>query len=331
MPLRKAVSTGGIGLLVALAGLLCPYGAPQYQAIAALAIAYIVWDLASSGLGRVKPTSTAHKPIAPALAIIAGGLGFAMKGENEFGTMGAVLAILGGILALVAPMLSKGADSKLPPAAPDAPVDGQFSKSFLAYLLILVSLPMAWSDGALATGTNTYLGAFTFLCCLLGLWASWSGMWKMWSMPAVTSGILGLVLFLAPLEALMMGLGGVIRVAMGSDAPDMLSSPWPMLGDGGLDFIRYGLPPLLTLIGGAFAGYELIHGAKKGMAANKVKQAEEVAARKAARAARRGEDPAAAAASDSKSDDAKGKKGRKERKAGKGRGSKDKKTVKDKK
>jgi release factor glutamine methyltransferase len=298
MPLRKSVSSGSIGLMIALAGLMSPYGAPHFEAIAALAIAFIVWDLASNGLGRVKPTSTPHKPIGPALAIIAGALGIAMKGENEFGMMGGILAILGGVLAIAAPAMGKGADSKLPPAAPDAPVDEQFSKSFLAYMLVLVSLPLAWSNGLVdgvattSTGLATYLGVVTFLCCVLGLWASWSGMWKMWSMPAVTSGALGLILFLAPLEALLLGMVGVVRVVMGEDAVPMLANPWP--GEGSQDFLQYGLPPLLTLVGGAYAGYELFHGAKKGLADNKAKQEAEVAARKAARAARRGDDPAEA-------------------------------------
>ncbi|MCP4093197.1 MAG: hypothetical protein GY747_07085 [Planctomycetes bacterium] len=330
MPLRKSVSNGSIGLLIALAGLMSPYGAPQFQAIAALAIAFIVWDLAANGLGRVKPTATAHKPIGPALAIIAGALGIAMKGDNEFGMMGGILAILGGVLAIAAPAMGKGADAKLPPAAPDAPVDEQFSKSFLAYMLVLVSLPLAWSNGlvdGVATpgphsGLNTYLGVVTFLCCVLGLWASWSGMWKMWSMPAVTSGALGLILFLAPLEALMMGLVGVVRVLMGDGAVDMLAGPWP--GEGSQDFLQYGLPPLLTLVGGAYAGYELFHGAKKGLADNKAKQEAEVAARKAARAARRGDDPAAAAApeKDAKADKKSKRAGAKDKKAGKGKGKK---------
>jgi hypothetical protein len=320
MPLRKSVTNGSIGLMIALAGLLSPYGAPQFQAIAALAVAFIVWDLASSGLARVKPTSTAHKPIGPALAIIAGGLGIAMKGDNEFGLAGGALAILGGVLALAAPAMGKGADSKLPPAAPDAPVDEQFSKSFLAYMLVLVSLPMAWANGGdAATGVGTYLGILTFLCCILGLWASWAGMWKMWSMPAVTSGMLGMVLFLAPLEALFVGLLGIARVAMGDGAGDLLIGAWP--GVGSQDFLQYGLPPLLTLIGGCLAGYELFHGAKKGLADNKAKQEAEVAARKAARAARRGDDPAAAASEDDK-------KGAKDKKAKKG---KDKKADKAKK
>ncbi|MDP7063372.1 MAG: hypothetical protein QF489_10650 [Planctomycetota bacterium] len=319
MPLRKSVSNSSIGLLIALAGLLSPYGAPQFQAIAALAVAFIVWDLAANGLGRIKPTATAHKPIGPALAILAGGLGIAMKGEDEFGMMGGIFAIFGGALALAAPAMAKGADSKLPPAAPDAPVDQQFSRSFLAYMLVLVSLPLAWSSGG-NSGLDTYLGVVTFLCCVLGLWASWSGMWKMWSMPAVTSGALGLILFLAPLEALLLGLVGVVRVAMGDNAVDMLANQWP--GEGNQDFLQYGLPPLLTLLGGAFAGYELFHGAKKGLADNKAKQEAEIASRKAARAARRGEDPAAAAekpAKAIKADEKSKRAGANDKKAGKGK------------
>jgi len=285
VPLRKSVSAGSIGLMIALAGLMSPYGAPQYQGIAALAIAFIVWDLVSSGLARVKPTASAHKPIGPALAIVAGVLGLAFKGD--FGLLGGILAVVGGLLAIAAPAMHKAADAKLPPAPPDAPVDGQFSKSFLAYMLVLVSLPLAWSNGEGSSGLATYLGVVTFLCCVLGLWASWAGMWKMWSMPAVTSGILGLVLFLAPVEALLLGLFGVARVAMGADAPPILANAWP--GAGAQDFLQYGLPALLTFVGGGYAGYELFHGAKKGLADNKAKQEAEVASRKAARATRRGD------------------------------------------
>ena len=138
-------------------------------------------------------------------------------------------------------------------------------------------------------------------------------------MPAVTSGMLGMVLFLAPLEALFVGLLGIARVAMGDGAGDLLIGAWP--GVGSQDFLQYGLPPLLTLIGGCLAGYELFHGAKKGLADNKAKQEAEVAARKAARAARLGDDPAAAASEDDK-------KGAKDKKAKKG---KDKKADKAKK
>ncbi len=316
VPLRKSVTNGSIGLMIALAGLLSPYGAPQFQALAALAIAFIVWDLASSGLGRIKPTSTAHKPIGPALAIVAGGLGIAMKGDNEFGMLGGILAVLGGVLALAAPAMGKAADAKLPPAPADAPVDEQFSKSFLAYMLVLVSLPLPWASGENATGIGTYLGIITFLFCVLGLWASWSGMWKMWSMQAVTSGMLGLVLFLAPLEALLVGILGLARVLMGEGAVDMLANPWP--GEGPQDFLQYGLPPLLTLFGGGLAGYELFHGAKKGLADNKAKQEAEIAARKAARAARRGDEPATATAAKDSKADSKDKKGKaKDKKADK--------------
>lgn len=296
-PLRKSVSGGSIGLLIALAGLMSPYGAPQYQGVAALAIALLVWNLVSSGLARVKPTSTALKPFGPALAMVAGALGIAF--QEGSGLLGGILAVVGGLLAIAAPAIHKGADAKLPPAPPDAPVDEQFSKSFLAYMLVLISLPMAWANGEGSSGLATYLGVITFLCCVLGLWASWAGMWKMWSMPAVTSGMLGLVLFLAPVEAVLLGLFGVARVAMGAKAPSILANAWP--GEGAQDLLQYGLPALLTLVGGGYAGYELFHGAKKGLAANKAKQEAEVASRKAARATRRGDAPANADSNKEKS------------------------------
>ena len=180
VPLRKAVSNGSIGLLIALAGLALPYAAPRFETIAALAMAVIIWQLASAGLGRIKPAATPLKPFGAALAIVAGALGFAFP-EDGAGMLGSVFALLGGLLAIAAPSMGKKADAKLPPAPADAPVDNQFSKSFLAYMMVLVSLPLAWSNGAMGddglvgpvgTGMHNVVGALTFLCCVLGLWAS---------------------------------------------------------------------------------------------------------------------------------------------------------------
>lgn len=282
-PLRKSVSNGSIGLLVALAGLLSPYGAPEYAGVAALASAVILWQLLSAGMGRVQATSIPLKPFGAILALVAGGVSL---GLGEGGMLGAVLAILGGLLSLAGPALGKKADSKLPPAAPEVAVDNQFSKSLLAYLLILGSLPLAWADGGDATGIGTILGGLTFLFCLLCAWASWVGMWKLWAMPAISAGVLGLVLFLAPLEAFMLGLMGVARVFLG-DSMDMLANAWPGTEEMSMTYL---IGPLMCLVGGSLAMFELFHGAKKGLEANKVKKETEIAARKAARAARRDDD-----------------------------------------
>jgi len=283
-PLRGAVAKTGVGLLIALAGLLLPYGAPAFAAIKAVAVAVVAWQLLALSMARVKPALSTPLPIGAGLALVAGVLGLMKAGETGFGMVGAIVILLGAVLSLAGPTMAKKADSKLPPAGPEPVIDGQFSKSLLAYLLMLSCLPLAWSNGG-GTGTDTILGALTFLFCLLGAWASWVGMWKMWSMPAVSNGLLGLVLFLAPLEAIMLGLFGFLRVLGGEDAMKQLANAWP--GDGSQDLLQFGLPPLILAVAGCLATYELFHGAKKGMAANKVKKDAEVEARKAARAARR--------------------------------------------
>ncbi len=280
-PLRKTVSTGSIGLLVALAGLLSPYGAPAYSAVAALATAVVLWQLLSAGLGRIQPTSQTLKPYGAVLALVAGGLSLGL-GDSS-GRLGAILCVLGGLLSLVAPAMNKKADSKLPPAGTDVPVDGQFSKSLLAYLLVILSLPLAWTNEPGSTALATILGGLTFLFCLLSLWASWVGMWKLWAMPAISAGFLGLVLFLAPLEAVFLGLLGIARVFLGGTWPALIHA-WPGAEDLSLLYL---LAPLLCFIGGALATFELVQGAKKGLAANKQKKEAEIASRKAARAARR--------------------------------------------
>lgn len=284
-PLRKTVSSGSIGLLVALSGLLMPYGAAEYAVVPALAAAVVIWQLLASGMGRNKPTGAALKPFGAGLAIIAGALGIAMKAEDG-AMLGSIFAILGGVLSLAAPAMGKKADSKLPPAGAEVEADNQFSKSMLAYLLVLLSLPMAWADGGNATGIGTYLGGITFLFCLLGLWASWVGMWKTWQMPAVT-GSLGMVLFLAPMEAVLLGIFGVGNVFL-ADKFAGYGDPWPATDDMSMMYLA---GPLMCLIGGGLAAFELFQGAKKGMEANKKKKEEEIAARKAARAARRGDAP----------------------------------------
>ncbi|MFK5955559.1 MAG: hypothetical protein QM477_03840 [Planctomycetota bacterium] len=286
MPLRKSVSSGSVGLLVALAGLFMHYGAPEYAAIPALAAAVVIWQLLSSGMARTQPTNTPLKPFGAVLAIAAGGVSFGL-GDGS-GIIGGILCIVGGVLSLAAPSMAKKTDAKLPPAGPDVPVDGQFSKSLLAYLLIILSLPLAWADGEGATGMNTILGGLTFLFCLLGMWSSWVGMWKLWAMPAITAGMLGLVLFLAPLEAIFLGLLGVARVFLGGNM-EALVNAWP--GEDTLPML-FLLGPIMALAGGSLATFELVQGAKKGLKANQEKKEAEIASRKAARAAKRGDAPA---------------------------------------
>ena len=219
-PVRKSVANGSIGLIFALAGLSLHYGAPDFSFVPGLIVALIAWELLSNGLLRINQTFSAHKPIIPFLALIAGALPLAI-GDGS-GLVGAVITVFGALLALAAPAIAKKADAKLPAAPAEPEVDGQFSKSLLAYLLVLAGLPLAWAEGDF--GNDSILGSLTFLFCLIGAWASWSGMWKMWAMPAITSGMLGLVLFLAPLEAVIYGLFGLLRVVTGTDGA--IASQW---------------------------------------------------------------------------------------------------------
>jgi len=286
-PVRKSLSTGSIGLIFALAGLLLPYPAADYAFVPSLVVMLIIWELLSNGLLRVNQTFKSHNPVIPFLALLAAALPFILGGDEVLmidevavvgvSPIGVYIAIFGSLLALAAPLLGKKYDAKLPAAPPEPETDAQFSKSLLAYLLVLGGLPLMWAAGT--AGIESPLGSFTFLFCLIGAWASWAGMWKMWSMPAITSGMLGLVLFLAPLEAIIYGLFGLLRVVTGTDGP--IADQWAGNVDAG--FLAHGVGPMLVLGGGLIATYELFHGAKKGMAANKAKKQAEVDARKAQR------------------------------------------------
>ena len=287
-PVRKSLSIGSIGLIFALAGFLLPYPAAEYAFVPSLMVMLIIWELLSNGLLRTNQTFKAHKPVIPFLALLAAVLPFVVLKSDAvpFATegvavgaspIGVFIALYGSLLALAAPFLGKKYDAKLPAAPAEPETDAQFSKSLLAYLLVLGGLPLMWA--ADTTGIASYLGSFTFLFCLIGAWASWAGMWKMWSMPAITSGTLGLVLFLAPLEAIIYGLFGLLRVVTGTDGT--IAAEWP--GDVDAGFLAYGIGPVLVLVGGLIATYELFNGAKKGMAANKAKKQAEVDTRKANR------------------------------------------------
>ena len=302
-PVRQSVVRGSMGLAIGVAGLLGTYGAPQFAALSAFAAAAGVWALVRYGVLRAQPTAVPIKPAIPALILIAGVMGLvgAMTprdilepgtfGNLGGGLWGGAIAVLGGLLALAAPAMAKKADAKLPPAPPEPTVDHQFSVSLFCYLVILAMMPLAWSsDGG--TGSGSILGILTVLFCALGAVASFSGMFRGWAMRGVTSGLGGLVLFLAPLEAVLYGLLGVARVGMGDkalEAMPTMGAVWP--GDGAQDFLQFGLPPLAVLLAGAYGTFVLFQGAKKGLEANKKKKEEELAARKAARAARKGDTP----------------------------------------
>ncbi len=303
-PVRQSVVRGSMGLAIGVAGLLGTYGAPQFAALAAFAAAAGAWGLVRYGVLRAQPTAVAIKPALPLLILIAGALGLVgsmTPGDifepGTFGNIGAggmwggAFAVLGGLLALAAPAMTKKADAKLPPAPPEPTVDHQFSVSLFCYLVILAMMPLAWSSEG-GTGSGSIFGILTLLFCVLGAVASFSGMFRGWAMRGVTGGLGGLVLFLAPLEAVLYGLLGVARVGMGDkalEAMPTMGAVWP--GDGPQDFLQYGLPPLAVFLAGLYGTFVLFQGAKKGLEANKKKKEDEIAARKAARAARKGDAP----------------------------------------
>ena len=281
-PIPASLARGSIGLVWALAGALSPYGLPEYAYIANLLSAIIIWELCANGLFRLEPSYKAHKVCVPLLGVIVGVLPFLMApmNANPGPLTGTILILTGSLFALLAPFISKKADSKLPSAPEEAAVDVQFSKSFLAYLLVLIGLFLPWAGGeSLNNGLSHWFGVMTFAFCFIGTWTNWAGMWKMWSMPSITSGALGLVLFLAPLDAIIYGLFGVLGVVMGVEIPEIRL----VSGDISAGYAVYGVGPSLVLLGGLVATSELFIGAKKGLAANKAKKEAEIEARKAAR------------------------------------------------
>jgi len=276
-PIRSVQSWASFGLLIGLAGLMGSWGDGEPQAWWPLLrgglAAFIGWTLLRGGLGAVKraelPKSSA---LGGALLVVSCAFLALGAGEDFMSGGGALLALFGGLLVVAAPSLGGKKDAKLPPPGPRVSVDSQFSKTLLAYLLILGGLLVPWTD--IETGVDSMLGVVTLMLALLMVWAAWVGMWKMWQMPVVT-GKLGLVLFLAPIEAMILAMMGLLR-AKSPDNEGLIANaiqgPNPQL-DG----------PLLVLAGSLFSFYLLFSGAKEAVEINKQKKAEEVAARKAAR------------------------------------------------
>jgi hypothetical protein len=285
-PIPSSLARGSIGLVWALAGALSPYGLSEYSYIANFLSVIIIWELCVHGLFRLEPAYKAHKAFVPFLGVLVGILPFVLSPSAD-GTpgplTGSILILVGSLFALLAPYISKKADSKLPPAPEEALADSQFSKSFLAYLFVLIGLSLPWSGGEVPNnGLSHWFGVMTFAFCFIGAWTAWSGVWKMWSMPSITSGALGLVLFLAPLDAIIYGLFGVLGVVMGDQIPEIRLVEGASTG-----YVDGGIGPSLVLFGGLVATYQLIVGAKKGLAANKAKKEAEIEARKAARKAKK--------------------------------------------
>lgn len=106
-------------------------------------------------------------------------------------------------------------------------------------------------------------------------------------MPVVT-GKLGMLLFLAPVEVLLLGLFGVIRFAAVGEGGIVgtVHEAWPADPDVPETFLIHGAGALLTFLAGAMSLVVLIRSAKAAMAMAKDKKAAGIAERKVARAAR---------------------------------------------
>ncbi len=279
-PLRKSLVNGSLGLIIALGGLLGAHPG-RLAAVQVAVAAYLIFELLQAGLARIHATSRPHRPLAGALAVVAGVVGLIPDGADQ-ALAAPILAILGGLLALAAPSLAQKADSKLPPASADLAMDPQFSKLLLGNLLILAGAMLPWSSEA--RGVETILGSLLLVFCLLAIFASWVGMNRTWAMPVVSGGLLGMVLLITPVEGLMVGVFGIVRLfaTTGPDSALKVHTWWP----GTTDTLTHGLPIFLVIAASLWSLTTVIQGTMKGVAAQKKRKEEEVAARKVARASK---------------------------------------------
>lgn len=290
-PLRSVPAWTSLGLAIAFAGLLVPWGALGGNLLQGALTAWVAWYLLMHGLAAVRPAWAPPHRALPVLLVALSALRVGLGGSSALVSFfgwggaspgaGAFATLLGGLLCLGAPVLGREKDRKLPPPPPPAPQDLQFSQSLLAYLIVFVGLLLPWGSAG-ERGADSGLGLVTLACVLLALWASWIGVWKLWPTPVISAGRMGFIFFLAPLEAVLMGLFGLVRHLRHSGAP---MEAWP--GDPAAEhFLVHGAGALLCLAGGGYAVYLLYHGTMAAMAMNKERKAQELAARKAARAAR---------------------------------------------
>lgn len=264
-----------LGLVIALAGYLSPWPEAKGLGVGAVMLAALICILTGSGWAAVKRGPAVGGVLLP-IGFIGNAFVSAAEtlGENAVFFLGPWIAGLGGVLAFSGAFVNTGfkllsVDWRANPA------DAQFSSSFSFYVCALVGLFLPWtSDGAL--GTGNWLGALTMTLVLLALLASWTGMWKSHAMKEAT-GKLGLVLFLAPLEGALYGFLGVAAYLMGNaGGENFTTSFWPS----GVSFIG---APALVLVGSVGALVVLFKGAKAAVEMEKVRKAEERAARKASR------------------------------------------------
>ena len=304
LPVLSTEAWTGLGLGLAIGGLLGPWGGGgsfvirgDHNLVHGLLLAWTVWHLLVSSLAAVNRTNRRLKPTLPGLLVVYGAARLALAGGDAAADLlgwqatsmaallGPVFTVLGGLVVLAAKGLGKAKDAKLPPVT-GAPVDDQFSKSLLAYLMITVGLLLPWGSAG-DRGVDSIFGMLTLACVVMGLWSSWVGAWKHWAMPIVT-GKMGLILFLAPTEAFILGLMGIIRHLTDGESGiiGMTREAWPSasaLPDMPEPFLVFGGGAVLTLLGSAFAFYELFHGAKAAMEQTKQRKEAEREARKSKR------------------------------------------------
>jgi hypothetical protein len=295
-PIRSSNAWASMGLVIATCGLMGEWADFGGNLLHGGLLAYSLWFLLRSGFAAVQRTGQTMPMALPVLLLIYGGVRLALPdgidalGWSSSATLmdssGALLTALGGLLALLMPKKAQKKDAGLPPAGQPLQLDQQFSRSLLAYLMIFVGLQMSWTgisdEGSFSSGTDSFGGILTLLLAMLMMWASWVSMWQLWQKPLVM-GKLGLLLFLAPLEALIVGLAGLARVAL----PDMEKLEWLVLAYPGTveqGFLAYSGGPLLVTLASCYALYLIGTGAKEAVNITKQKKADEVAARKAARA-----------------------------------------------
>ncbi len=301
--IRSANAWASFGLMMALTGLFGTWASPPTLPgggwAQSLLMALTVWFLLRGGFGAVQRTGAKTPPALGGVLLLFGVLRLAVRdelpllglgsAEGVLDVSGAIMTTFGGVIALLGQTLGAKKDAKLPPRGEPLAVDTQFSCSLLAYLMILFGMLMHWTEAE--RGVDNLFGLITLLSVLMLVWASWVGMWKLWQMPLVT-GKLGLLLFLAPFEAILLGMMGLKRLAFKHHADFDPDSPGLVVSAIHsefleLDFALYAGGPFLVILGSSLAMYLLFSGAKQAVASGKERKAQEVAARKTSRSKRK--------------------------------------------
>ena len=295
-PIRSANAWGSMGLVIALAGLLGPWADSGGDFVHGLLLAFSVWFLIRGGFLAVQRTGVTMPMMLPVAMIAYGAARLAtpgglaalgwMESDGLMGVSGALFTVIGGLIAVLMPRtVAKKKDAKLPPAGAPLQVDSQFSRSLLAYLMIFFGLQMSWTDQS--SGVDSLGGLITLLFAMLMVWASWVAMWQLWQKPLVV-GKLGVLLFLAPMEALGMGIAGLVRVGMPGKAP-FIDAAYPASDGFEPAFLAHGGGPLLIALASCYAIFLIAVGAKEAGELVKQRKAQEIEARKSARSKKKPE------------------------------------------